>query len=43
MGQSRLNHLGILQIEHERSSTINNDEVIKQFDSSKVPRRLKLT
>jgi len=41
MGQSRLNHLGILQIERERSLNINNDEVIKQFDSSTIPRRLK--
>ncbi|KAL4103605.1 hypothetical protein QTP88_018966 [Uroleucon formosanum] len=41
MGQSRLNHLGILQIERERSLNINNDEVIKQFDSFTIPRRLK--
>ncbi|XP_022161888.1 zinc finger MYM-type protein 1-like [Myzus persicae] len=41
MGQSRLNHLGILQIERERSLNINKDEVIKQFDSSTIPCRLK--
>ncbi|CAI6344768.1 unnamed protein product [Macrosiphum euphorbiae] len=38
MGQFRLNHLGVLQIERERSSTINYEEIIKQFDSSTVPR-----
>jgi len=41
MGQSRLNHLGNLQIEREISLNINNYEVIKQFDSSTTPRRLK--
>jgi len=35
MGQSRLNHLGVLQIEREQSLNINKNEVIKQFDSSK--------
>lgn len=45
MGQSRLNHLGILQIEHERSLNINLDEVINNFNASAQlrGRRLQLT
>jgi len=41
--QFRFNHLGILQIERERPLNISYDEFIKQFDSSIIPRRLKLT
>ncbi|KAL4090479.1 hypothetical protein QTP88_025306 [Uroleucon formosanum] len=34
MGQSRLNSLGILQIERERSSLIDKDEVIDKFSAA---------
>ncbi|KAL4131711.1 hypothetical protein QTP88_008985 [Uroleucon formosanum] len=34
IGQSRLNSLGILQIEHETSSLIDKDEVMEKFSAS---------
>lgn len=45
MGHSRLNHLKIIQIEHERSININLDEVINNFNASAKlrERQLQLT